>query len=57
MFSGSDRVKFAGRGGGAVYMKKAGLAKRAGPHNPADFHLALIWQTGWFSAWLLIPLC
>ena len=28
--------------------------KKAGPLNRADFHFAFIWQTGWFSARLLI---
>ena len=42
---------------GPVYMKKVGPAKRDGPLNQADFHLAFRWQMGWFSAWLLIPLC
>ena len=38
-------------------MKKAGPAKRAGPLNRADYHLAFISQTGCFSAQLLIPPC
>ena len=33
-----------------VYMK------RADPLHQADLHLVFTWQTGWFSAWLLIVL-
>ena len=29
-------------------MKKAGPERRAGQLYRADFHLAFIWQTGWF---------